>query len=293
MVASTGCEVRAERGGRRVFDRRIRAAALAAWLLATPDASALQITASAYDESETSFSPLDPAAFASFDGIRSLRRIVAAAHSDLVSGSLTSSVRVDSTELLPDCCSASGYTAGNILDDDLSIGGGTPGVDFGTLVLTLRFSGSFDATQLPAPPTDTSRGEFYARLQTGINGSSKADGSIAWRAGGPDVFETDLGTVVDAEAVPTDTGGVITMTLDVTPGDVVDFRMSGGATAWSGRKQGAYGYGQLRLATLEIELDGGLTWTSDSGVLLTPEPGAVACALAGLLAIAARALRDG
>lgn len=247
-------------------------------------AHAVQISAGAADVSENSFSALDPVISATFTGQRFGRHVGAAAISDLVAGSIGASIRVDSPMLQPDCCSITGFSAGGVLDDDILIGGGTPGVDFGMLTITATVLGSRDASQLDTPSlSDTSWGEFDAHLLARLNASAEADGSIEADSEGIHAFARDS-TLIDVTTTPNanGNGGTIELVMTVTPGDVVDFRMTGGARGWSGRPVLAYGAGELTRATLGVGLDGGLTWTSDSGVLLTPEPDAAACVLAAL-----------
>lgn len=257
-------------------------------------AHAVQIGASAAGTHETSFSPLEPIVTAERAGMIGSRYVEATATSHLRDGSIEAWVRAESPSPLADCCSSVGVTAGNVLDDDILIGGGTPDVDFGTLTLTVTLAGYFDASTLDTPSlADHSWGRYGAQLLARRNSSSQASGEIDFDASGPDAFETDLIGVIEVTSIATLTGGTIEMVMTVTPGDVVDFRMTGTVAGWSGRQAGAFGEGALRQAVLDVALDGGLTWTSDSGALLTPEPDATTGALAafGALAVSARRMR--
>lgn len=270
----------------------IRRTALALLVAAPSAAGAVQISANAANVNESSASPLEPVVTASYDGLRGTRLVSAAAISNLVSATVESGIRVESPAALSDCCSSTGVTAGNVLDDDILIDGGTPDVDFGTLTLTVTMVGILDASDVPGPPADSAWGRFGATLLTRLNDSSQARGELLFDAEGANAFETDLGTTIDVTTTPNSSGGTIEMVLVVTPGDVVDFRMTGNAAAWSGRKEGSYGLGELTFASLDVALDGGLTWTSESGVLLTPEPdGATVTALGALAVLMYRAGR--
>lgn len=232
----------------------------------------------------------EPAVFAERQ-LPDARAVDAAAATDLRSGSVSAAIVVESQSLLSDCCSIDGFAASAVLDDELIIGA-TGGVTEGSLTVTVSGVGSADASQLPGPPNDFSWGSFRFTLNANRNDSPDAIGSYASdsRQAAPQLIATDLPNLIDVATTGDSRGGSIVMTTAVQPGDRVDFRMTGGASAWSSRPDGAFGNAGLASATIRVDVSPGITWTSESGLLLAPEASAIETGGIAMTALAALAL---
>lgn len=256
------------------------------------DAVAFLISATADTFVTDSSQSLDDTAVAAERHLATARKVDAIAATDLLAGSIHAEIAVESQELLGDCCSTVGRSAGGVLDDEIIVGA-EPSTTDGTLTLTLTGLGRAEASDIEGTLDDFSWGAFRFALTANLNGSSDASGEFGsdTREDETQLFETDLGEAIDVTTSGGLAGGTIVMVVTVEPGDHVDFRMTGGASAWSGRPDGAFGVGELTGAVLSVDVSEGLTWTSVSGALLTPEPTSSALGGVALAVVAAIARR--
>ena len=262
----------------------------AAIAIPPPSAHAFLISANANGTIASSQAANEPAVFAERQ-LPNARAVDAVAAADLRAGSLSAAIVVESRSPLPDCCSIDGLAASAVLDDELIIGA-TGGVTEGNLTVTVSGVGAADASQLPGPPNDFSWGSFRFTLRANRNDSPDAIGSYASdsRQAAPQLVATDLPNLIDVATTGDSRSGAIVMTTAVQPGDRIDFRMTGGASAWSSRPDGAFGNAGLTSATIRVDVSPGITWTSESGLLLAPEASAIETGGIAMTALAALAL---